>query len=67
MTVEEAKQLKHGDVLLNTADNNRRWRVNGKVKTWVTRPNEVRVPVKHGLYAYDYVTQDNVAQMVKES
>lgn len=34
----------------------RRWRRNGKTQTWKTRPDEFRVPVKFGLYAYDQLT-----------
>jgi hypothetical protein len=37
----------------------RHWRRNGQTKTWKTRPDEFKVPVKYGLYAYGYVTQDN--------
>lgn len=32
------------------------WRRNGKTQTWKTRPNEFRVPVKHGLYDYSQIT-----------
>lgn len=33
-----------------------RWRRNGVTKTWKTRPTEFRIPVKFGMYAYDYIT-----------
>jgi hypothetical protein len=33
------------------------WRRNGTTKTWKTRPNEFRVPVKFGLYTYNSITQ----------
>jgi len=36
-----------------------RFRRNGKTKTWVTRPDEFRVPIKHGLREYGYITQTN--------
>jgi len=36
-----------------------RCRVNGKCKTWKTRPDEFKLPVKYGLYQYFYITQDN--------
>lgn len=36
------------------------WRKNGKVKTWKTRPGQARVPVKFGMYAYDYVTETDI-------
>ena len=34
-----------------------RWRRNGRTQLWKTRPTEFRVPVKHGLYHYGYITQ----------
>ena len=37
-------------------------RRNGKTQTWVTRPDDFKVPVKHGLREYAYVTQDNAYQ-----
>lgn len=36
-----------------------RWRINGKIKTWKTRPNEFKLPLKHGLYDYNYLTDEN--------
>lgn len=35
------------------------WRRNGKTKTWKTRPNDFKVPIKHGLYDYAYIDQNN--------
>jgi hypothetical protein len=32
---------------------------NGKTKYWKTRPNEFKIPVKHGLYDYFYIDQNN--------
>lgn len=40
----------------------KRCHVNGKCKTWVTRPNEFRLPVKHGLWDCFYITQDNASE-----
>jgi len=37
-------------------------RRNGKTRTWKTRPDDFKVPVKHGLHDYAYVTQDNAHQ-----
>lgn len=34
-------------------------RANGKCKTWKTRPNEFRLPVKYGMKECFYITQDN--------
>lgn len=36
-----------------------RVRVNGKCKTWKTRPEEFRLPVKYGLRECFYIDQDN--------
>ncbi len=38
-----------------------RCRVNGQCKVWKTRPDEFKLPVKHGLYECFYITQDNAA------
>jgi len=38
-----------------------RARRNGKTKTWKTRPGQFSIPIKHGLYDYGYITQDNAA------
>jgi D-hexose-6-phosphate mutarotase len=35
------------------------WRSNGQCKTWKTRPSEFRLPIKHGLYDYSYLTEVN--------
>jgi len=42
------------------AGNGEYWRKNGKVKTWKTRPNDFRVPVKFGLRDFGQVDQDNL-------
>ena len=65
ITLQQAKSLKHGDVLHHVSHKNadgtpQRWRVNGMVKTWKTRPSEVRIPIKHGLYSYDYLTHNDL-------
>lgn len=33
------------------------WRRNGRTQTWVTRPNEFRIPVKFGLRSYSQITE----------
>lgn len=39
------------------ADGSRlRARRNGATKIWKTRPGEFRIPIKHGLYDYGYIT-----------
>lgn len=34
----------------------------GKTQTWKTRPNEFKIPVKHGLYDSFYITQENASE-----
>lgn len=63
LTLEQAKQVKYGQILYSMIHFNKqgqpaRWKVNGQVKTWKRDFNRVKIPVKHGLYAYDYVTED---------
>lgn len=65
ITLNQAKKLRYHQTLYDLQNNDStghaaRWRVNGMPKTWVTRPNEVQVPIKHGLYDYDYVTEGNL-------
>lgn len=52
MTLEEIKGLSgHAKVIANDGAL-RDVKINGAVKTWKTRPNEVSVPVKYGMYEY---------------
>ena len=65
ITLAQAKALTHGTILHHMKNKNadgtpQRWRVNGKVKTWKTRPDEVKVPLKYGLYRYDYLTHNDL-------
>jgi len=65
MRLEEAKRLRRGEVLHHRDHKNadgtpQRWRVNGKVKTWKLSPERVKVPVKCGLFYFDYLTEDNL-------
>jgi hypothetical protein len=39
-----------------------RARVNGRCKTWKTRPTHFRLPVKYGLRHCFYITHDNAAE-----
>jgi len=64
ITLEQAKNLRHGQTLYGSTYNRKgqphQWRVNGQVKTWKRDPSRVRVPIKHGLYAYDYITEHDL-------
>jgi len=55
ITLDEAKQLQYGDILVD--EYGKRWKVSGQVKTWKRDTNRIRVPLKHGLYRYDALTE----------
>jgi hypothetical protein len=71
ITIEQAIQAKHGDevhygkcwkhvgpkggIKLHMEI----WRVSGKCKTWKTRPNEFRLPIKFGLYSHSHINDGN--------
>lgn len=62
ISLDEAKSLRHGVILYHVIYRNadgtpQRWRVNGAPKTWKRSPDRVRVPLKHGLYSYDYLDE----------
>lgn len=65
LTIEQAKNLKRGDTLLD--DTGHRWRVNGRVKTWKRSPNRVRVPLQYGLYVHWEVNEDNLFRFTLEA
>mgnify|MGYP007070563745 CR=1 FL=1 len=57
ITLKQAKALKYGDRIYHRRLKNRdgspmRFKVNGKPRTWKTRPDEVVVPLKHGMFQY---------------
>ena len=65
ITLEQAKELSHGTILYHRDNRNsdgspQRWKVNGKPKTWVRTPSRVSVPLKHGLWAYGYLTENDL-------
>lgn len=43
-----------------------RWRSNGKVKVWKTRPDDFRLPVKYRLRGYTYIDNYNAADFHTE-
>lgn len=75
LTKEQALTLTHGSeihrgecVRLVGARNGikdviERWRVTSATQTWKTRPDEFRVPVKRGLYAYGEITERNAHEV----
>lgn len=65
MTLEQAKALKHGDVIHSEVNRNskgecQRWRTNGRVKRWKRQPNRIEVPMKYGLWGYDYLRNEDL-------
>jgi len=70
MTRKNAINARHGEIFNHRSVKNAdgspaRCRVNGKCKTWKTRPADFRLPVKHGLYEYFYITPENAADWRK--
>lgn len=62
ITLDQAKKLTPGTRLFHAVNRNadgspQRWKVNGQPKTWKRSPERVQIPVKHGLYLYDYLTE----------
>jgi hypothetical protein len=55
------RQIFHHVTLKNADGTPARCRVNGKCKTWKTRPNEFSLPVKYGLKQCFYITEVNAA------
>lgn len=71
ITMNQALKLRHGEILHygdckkiigkrgGVKYYSENWRVNGMVKTWKTRPTHFRIPIKYGLYGYDYLDHNN--------
>jgi hypothetical protein len=64
MTIVDAKGLHNGQILYHKTMTNAdgtplRARVNGQTKLWKTRPEEFRVPMKHGMYDHFYLEANN--------
>jgi len=62
MNLREAKSLVYGNHLYHKKWKNAdgspyKVKVNGKPQTWKTRPNEIRIPIKRGLYEYGHITE----------
>ena len=58
----KATTFEHGE-WTNADGTAMRFRRNGKTKTW-KRNDNFRIPVKHGLYDYMYIDQDNMLDFV---
>jgi hypothetical protein len=67
MTIEQAKQLKSGDMVhhvskLNADKTPMRAKVTS-VKTWKTRQNQIEVHVKRGMYEYAVFNERELDQI----
>lgn len=67
MTLTEATALRQGDMVHHTTKKNAdgtpmRAKVTS-IKTWITRPDEVEVRVKHGMYDYATFNQHELDQI----
>ncbi len=56
ITLNQARKLAYNDVVVNAAG--KRFYVKGAVKTWKRDKGRIRVPLKHGLYAYGYLSNN---------
>lgn len=65
ITLNMAKNLRHGTTILHK-ESGRRWRVNGRPKTWVLTPSKVEVPLKYGLYDGGYLTEEDLDDYILE-
>jgi hypothetical protein len=57
-SVERGKQFHEANYFHCVLDG-KSWRRNGKTKTWKRNATKFQIPVKHGLYDYGYITDEN--------
>ena len=65
MRLSEAKGLRVGQIVYVIDQHNAngtpmKAKVSGRVRTWVTKPEKVQVPIKHGLRDSSYITETNL-------
>jgi hypothetical protein len=65
ITLEQAKALPRGTHLWHNKNLDCRgkpqlWKTTGKPKVWKRTTNKVVIPVKHGLYTFGYVTEQDL-------
>ena len=65
-TVHGMSVMKHSSGASTELTPPARWRVNGKLKTWKRNPEKFQLPVKHGLYNFGYITEENCHLFVTE-
>lgn len=55
-------QTLYSNMFTNADGTPKRCRVNGRCKTWKTRPTEFRLPVKYGFHTHFYITNLNAGE-----
>ena len=65
MELTEAKKLIKGQMIYHNQNRNadgspQRWKVNGEQKKWKRDPDRIKIPLKHGLNHYDYLTNSGL-------
>lgn len=71
ITKEDAVNAKSGDIFYHTSflDSRKmplKCRVTGKCKTWKTKPDKFKLPVKHGMRQSFYIENVNAGDWRKE-
>jgi hypothetical protein len=61
MRAQDASMFYH-KVDKNANGTPQQWRRNGATKLWKRKPNEFKIPVKRGMYQYEYITHENIDQ-----
>jgi hypothetical protein len=56
---EGVREFYHKTIMNSDKKTPARCRRNGKTQTWKTRPLEFKIPVKHRLYDFFYITHLN--------
>ncbi len=69
ITKKIAENAKHGQIFHHVSRKNAdktptRCRVMGVCKVWKTRPEDFKLPVKHGMYDSFYITPENAGDWV---
>lgn len=62
-SVERKKQFHEANYFYSVIDG-KSWRRNGKTKTWKRNATKFQIPVKHGLYDYGYITEENYDKLI---
>ena len=58
MNTVDKECAQHGEYFYEN-EGHKKWKRNGRTQVWKTRPDDYRVPLKHGLYRYAQLTPTN--------